>query len=454
MVIKDEDGNVLHRVSKTEHVSEKHGNKNAIFFSTVDGLDEIVEVQIATGKRIMISLEAWDKDADRNKNDHERTWTDLEVPFNSVPLSNEWKYMYYAMGDEEKFVIESKFVFRYRITNCDDFFTGLGCNSCYIYRYGEDCSAYCKPSPVFYTCSSTGKMICEERRKGEDCTLCYEQFTGENCERCAENYYPQGSCTVECIPVPNRYTCTEQGQKQCLQNRTGFNCEDCISNHYGEDCSTFCEETDNYTCDESGGKICKENFYPAEICNINCEPVLGNFTCNQETGQKICATRKSGKNCDKCAENFYPEQICEIYCPPAPNRYTCTEQGLKQCLQNRTGSDCEVCISNHYGEDCSTFCEETNNYTCHKSGGKICKEHFYPAEKCDVECEPVPANFTCNQKSGQKICVDGKAGKNCDKCAENFYPEQICEIYCPPAPNRYTCTEQGLKQCLQNSHRI
>ena len=445
-MIKDEDGNVQHTVSKTEHVSEKHGNKNAIYFSTVDGLDEVFEVQIKTGKRLLISFEAWDKDSDGNKNDHEETWTDLEVPFHRRNVSDGWKISYHTKGLNG----EAKFTFKYRISSCDTYFAGLGCNSCAINRYGDDCTTYCKASPGFYTCSSKGEKICEQRRKGEDCAVCQEQFTGENCERCAKNYYSEDTCEVHCIPVPNRYICTDQGQKQCLQNRNGSECEYCISNHYGEDCSKFCQETDNYTCDESGRKICKEHFYPAEKCDINCEPVLSNFTCNQTTGQKICVEGKAGDNCDKCAKDYYPKDTCEVHCPATPNRYICTEQGQRQCLQNRTGSDCEECISHHYGEDCSTFCQQTDSYACDEFGGKICEEHFYPAGKCDINCEPELGNFTCDLITGQKICIEGKAGNDCENCAENYYPNNSCKDYCLTVPNRYICTEQGQKRCLQN----
>ena len=283
-MIKDEDGNVQHRVNKTDHVSEKHGNKNTIYFSTVDGLNEAFEVQIPTGKNITISFEAWDKD---RSDGLENRWTDLVVPFSKKNTSNDWSYYYYYKINNEG----KKFRFKYRVTSCDPHFTGLGCNSCVAHHYGRDCSKFCRPSTGFYTCSAVGEKICEERRQGKDCSACQEQFTGVNCEKCAENFYPEESCEEYCAPAPNRYTCTDKGQIQCLQNRTGFDCGVCISNHFGEDCSKFCKETDKYRCDESGEKLCKKNFYPAAKCDINCEPVPGSFTCNQTTGQKISARK-------------------------------------------------------------------------------------------------------------------------------------------------------------------
>ena len=361
IVIKDEDGNVLHRVDETVHISgdEYHSNRGQIFFSTVEKLDEAFEVKIPTGEDILISFEAWDEDG--SNDDLESTWTDLKVPFSETGVSLEWRNKSYTKmrGTNGK----ATFWFYYRLTSCDTYFTGLGCNSCVTNRYGQDCRTYCKPQSGFYMCSLDGDKICEERRKGDYCTDCKEQFTGENCERCAENYYPEDTCEVHCPPAPNKYyICTDQGQNQCLENRTGSECEECILNHYGEDCSKFCQETDNYKCDESGGKLCKEHFYPAEKCDINCEPELGNFTCNQTTGQKICVEGKAGNNCDVC-EN-----------------------------KNKVGQSCDKCKKFHYGPNCTVHCEpEIGLYTCMENGTKLCQDKSANAEdNCHLKNLNIP----------------------------------------------------------------
>ena len=352
-MIEDEDENVQHRVYETDHISQHHGNKAEIDFSTVAGLDKLIEVKIPTKKRIMISFEAWDKDT--GSDERESTWRNLVVPFSETGASSDWTLKSYPKNRGTDG--QATFTFKYRMTSCDTYFTGPGCNSCVTNRFGEDCSAYCKPSPGFYTCSSKGEKICEERRKGDYCTVCYEQFTGENCERCANDYYPEDTCAVHCPPAPNRYTCTKQGLKKCLQYRTGSDCEECIPNHYGGDCSTFCEETDNYTCDESGGKICKEHFYPAGKCDINCESVSGNFTCNQTTGQKICASGKVGHNCDVC-EN-----------------------------RNKVGQSCEKCKQFYFGPDCTIHCKpDSDFYNCSNNGSKICHNSTMTVEN---NCRPL-----------------------------------------------------------------
>ena len=340
VLIEDEDGNELHKINKTEHIREDHENKNVIYFPKFPGLDEVFRVQIPTKKRISISFEVWDKDysgADTDK--HERTWKKLKVHFAESVVADGWGFYSYTQGTKG----EAKFTYKFRLASCDTYFTGLGCNSCVINRYGEDCSKLCEPSPGFYTCSLDGQKICEERRQGVNCADCVQQFKGDDCEKCAENYYPEETCKVYCSPTLNRYICTDQGQKQCLQNRTGSDCEYCISNHYGEDCSKFCEETDSYTCDQSGGKICRQHFYPAAKCDIICEPVPGNFTCNQTTGQKICVDGKAGSYCDvrekrkkvgeKCKQFFFGPE-CTIYCKPEVGLHNCSENGTKVCLGN------------------------------------------------------------------------------------------------------------------------
>ena len=82
-----------------------------------------------------------------------------------------------------------------------------------------------------------------------------------------------------------------------------------ISAFASPDCSTFCNETANYTCDESGEKVCKGNYFPEQ----KCDPQPGSYTCDQTTGEKICEEeRRTGEDCDKCIEYYYGEG-CKVY---------------------------------------------------------------------------------------------------------------------------------------------
>ena len=46
---------------------------------------------------------------------------------------------------------------------------------------------------------------------------CSTNFTGVGCKDCIEHHYTT-TCDIECIPQPNKYTCSDQGVKEC-QNK-------------------------------------------------------------------------------------------------------------------------------------------------------------------------------------------------------------------------------------------
>ena len=331
-MIQDEEGNEFLNVADTEDT----GNTDTVYFSKVEQLKDVIPVNIHNGRSITISFEVWDEDT--GNDDHERTISDLVAPFSGISkkASGSWSWKLFisdtnAEGDDK----EATLWIQYRIVSCDSFFAGLGC------------SIYCKPVSGYYRCRSSGEKVCEERRTGDNCDTCIARFTGERCQSCSDNYYPEGTCDVHCPPDPNKYTCTNQGSKECLVNREGTDCENCVAHHYGKECSTLCQETASFTCGGSGEKDCKENFYPPQKCDTRCVPVTGNYTCNQTTGDKICAGEKEGKdcdqcqnrnkegpNCDRCIKNYYAD--CTRYCKPDNEHYSCLENGTKICVDNTT----------------------------------------------------------------------------------------------------------------------
>ncbi|XP_063684680.1 cell death abnormality protein 1-like [Bolinopsis microptera] len=429
-VIQEEEGNEFLNVIETDDT----GNTDTVYFSNLEQLKDAIPVKINAGRSIKISFEVWDEDT--GNDDYERTMSGLVVPFSGIRSGGPWWWKSFvsdnnAEGDEKQATLKIK----YKLLSCDSHFTGLGCNSCVANYYGTECGKYCKPVSGHYTCHpTTGSKVCAGNRAGIECDDCVDHFEGNNCERCVQNYYPAESCNILCIPNPERYICTYEGDKQCLQYRTGSDCEDCVANHYGEDCSKTCHETSSYTCDESGEKDCKEHFYPPQICDTRCVPVTGNYTCNNTTGEKICLEGKEGEGCDECQN------------------------------RNKVGFNCEKCIDNYFGETCSKFCQETTNnrtsYTCDGSGDKDCKEHYYPQQICNTHCKPVTGNYTCNQTTGERICVEGKKGqdcdecqninkegRNCDKCIENHFGED-CSVHCNESQGNYTCDQNtGEKKC-------
>ena len=70
--------------------------------------------------------------------------------------------------------------------------------------------------------------------------------------------------------------------------------------------------------------------------------------------------------------------------------------------------------------DRSTFCNETANYTCDESGKKVCRENYFPEQKCDTKCDPQPGSYTCDQTTGKKICEEGRTGEDCEFLNTNY----------------------------------
>ena len=427
--ILDEDDGVIKTIEKTATTSDS----DTVYFINFDSLKYPINITLPTNKSdVRISMSAWDHDKSSG-DDLVRTITNLRVPFSTTTPGSTWTVGTFT-------TTEYTLKIRYRLLECPTHFRGLGCNFCeenyYTVKYY--CDTYCKPKPGYYTCHpTTGSKVCAGKRAGVECDDCVDHFEGSNCKRCVQSYYPTESCNIQCLPNPERYNCTNEGDKQCLQYRTGSDCEDCVANHYGEDCTKFCQETTNFSCDESGEKDCKENFYPPQKCYTHCVPVTDNYTCNQTTGDKICAEEKEGEDCDECQN------------------------------RNKEGVNCEKCIDNHFGKTCSKFCQETTStsisYTCDGSGDKVCKEHYFPPQICNTHCKPVTGNYTCNQNTGERICVEekegedcdecqniNKEGRNCENCIENHFGDD-CSVHCNEVQGNYTCDQNtGQKECEEH----
>ena len=328
VVIKERDGEVFLNIAETEDTEDRY---EEVWISNLEQLDQATTVNFRTDKDILISFQVWDEDGDDDT--YIRSWS-LKVPFFkriSGESDNSWfEATYRKKNDDGTSVVNLK----YRILSCDNLFTGSGCSSCSVDNYyGTECKEYCRAEAGYYTCGSSGERVCEEKRRGDDCDTCITGFTGESCQSCSDNYYPEKTCDVLCPPYPDKYNCSERGEKECLGNWTGINCTACANNYYGLDCSTFCNETANYTCDELGKKVCKENYHPKQKCDTNCEPLPGSYTCNQTTGNKICEERRAGGDCDKCIEYYYGEG-CKVYCKPDIEYHNCSENGMKLCLDS------------------------------------------------------------------------------------------------------------------------
>ena len=362
LLIQDSDGIILYKIDKTAATDDTN---------TVDLTKVISPAQIKTptNKTIDIVTDVWDEDGGLHFGDDKvRHIDNFEVPFETVYVGDNWKMATHNIGTTVTFTVQ------YELKQCDDNFTGLGCNYCKPDYYTELCDKYCVPVSGNYTCNSTtGDKICEGN------------FTGAYCDQCAPNFYPNGTCDVFCEPVVGKYNCTDQGARSCVGNWAGTDCDSCISHHYGTNCDVFCNETDSYSCDHSGDKVCKHYFYP--------------------------------------------QQQCDTYCKPVAGKYNCTDHGGKVCFKNWKGTDCDLCSTHFFGTNCSTFCNETTNHTCNGSGDRQCREHYYPEKLCDKYCRPIEGTYSCNQTMGEKICKGKRTGEDCEQCVQNYYPKGQCDVY-------------------------
>ncbi|XP_062616177.1 neurogenic locus protein delta-like [Saccostrea cucullata] len=72
-----------------------------------------------------------------------------------------------------------------------------------------------------------------------------------------------------------------------------------------------------------------------------------------------------------------------------------------------------------------------------------CEENYY-GTGCDVMCEErndVTGHYTCDMKTGAKVCMEGWEGDNCDKQPEEMCGTQRCghNQICNNATSEYTC---------------
>jgi len=194
--------------------------------------------------------------------------------------------------------------------------------------------------------------------------VCNTGFDGDGCAACATNYYPAGTCDVQCDPATTcngAGTCANDGSCTCNTNFDGAACDACVT-----------------------------NFYPVGTCDVECDPATtcsGNGVCGDD-GTCTCNTGFDGTACDACATNYYPAGTCDVLCDPAT---TCTGNGV--CGDDGT---CD-CSEGHAGADCSDIA---------------------PGGDCQDDSGCTGANQVCNElkKCG---CKEGYVQNAVGVCVEN-----------------------------------
>ena len=269
LTISDEDGTILRSLSGNRFessntpIAEQSSATNAVLKSPIT-------ITVPTKKDIFISATIIDSGGNV-KGDFQN----VRVPFTETSLLNTWT----QQTESSK---KSQLTLNYRLVRCSDHFTGDKCDQCEDNYHTDRCNVECAPAEGNYTCDeSTGGRICESgkigvncdqcedgNKVGKDCATCKTGFIGKECDSCAQNYYPVGTCTVFCEPEQEKYKCLESGAKECLGNRTGDECEECRLNYYGRDCEKFCKSSTSFTCDQTGSKNCRHNYFnPEKECD-------------------------------------------------------------------------------------------------------------------------------------------------------------------------------------------
>ncbi|KAK7490606.1 hypothetical protein BaRGS_00018209 [Batillaria attramentaria] len=289
------------------------------------------------------------------------------------------------------------------------------------------------------------------------CINCRENTAGDFCERCENGYYgdPRVGVRIPCRPClcpggpdsENQHadTCSfdPRTQEVYCNCRAGYqppSCDRCIDNYYGNPLAV--------------GGTCE-----ACICNNNIDP-NNPGSCDGSTGECLrCLYNTEGFACEHCVAGYYGDA---------------TQQGCRQCVCNRIGTDanggdcdrvsgqcpclpnvvgigCAECAPAHWdlasGNGCQACnCDPTGSLSldCNQCacldgrGGRTCGdcEDFFWGDPND-QCYQ---SMQCDKRTGQCQCVAGVTGYKCDRCARGTTGE---------LPNCVPCGE-----CFDNWDRI
>ena len=222
LMISDNDENILYEITK---VAEYFANNQTVNLTKVKEMENPIKIWLPTNKSVHVNMTVYDHD--NGIGEFTRNMTNMVIPFSGKQTGDDWTEMVFNSTDRE-----ASLTIRYRLLECDQHFTGYGCNFC---------------TSQFHTCT-------EEKNK-----------------ICAANYYPRNYCNRYCSPVEDKYTCQQMtGHKVCRKGRTGSECEECDDHYFGETCATFCRSNEDYSCSDEGEKICTDkNTSPEKDCKKN-----------------------------------------------------------------------------------------------------------------------------------------------------------------------------------------
>lgn len=327
-------------------------------------------------------------------------------------------------------------------------FGGEACERCLPHWYGQECHLGCDPDKAYTSSVDTdgldigcnGHGACAVADSGEHVAcVCDGTNPDTFCSDCVPDYYPKWTidnvsasvrhCSQEC----NRQTCSFRGT--CNPEYDGHN-DLCI-------CDTLTVGNVTYdTVDPSAGvhcSTCKPNWYPTEMdsldrCTKYCaaDGVLGSYRYirfgdiengdytlqGDATAQQVCvATEVDG------VPRYEPDADCAV-CSGAG---TCMANGQCQCLDDTTGTFCEI--------DC-------------RANGTVCSGHGRcQRNELDLWFSPYSGNYRCEclpydtytSETRQRLVKRGF--QVAPPPTAQFYGK-YCEFHCPRF-NEDVCAGRG-----------
>ena len=230
----------------------------------------------------------------------------------------------------------------------------------------------------------------------------------------------------------------------------------------GKDNFYMRDDLDEGFCKSSVISISSDFNEGALPCSCDQDGSVDLYQCSSVGGQCQCKDHVIGRSCTRCEPEYFGFPECkQCSCPPTA---TCNEDtGDCICAPFVTGSQenpCSECEENTFGYDPITGCQECNcmvngtvggDMSCSMDSGQCnCKENV-EGRKCDhcsygsfayPDCETCDCDLRgtteriCDQETAECFCKENVRAGACDTCKEGHFnlqetnPDGCMECFC------------------------